>query len=805
MITDVPNLKNTESLELTREEILKDFRLACESRETSLQGRKEVFMGKAKFGIFGDGKELAQIAMAKVFEKGDWRSGYYRDQTFMFASEQTTVQEFFAQLYAHTDTEAEPASGGRMMNGHYGTRLLDDKGKWLSQTDKKITSSDVSSTGGQMARIIGLGFASKMYRENPQLKDAANFSVNGNEVAFATIGNASTSEGIFLEAINAMGVMQIPIIASVWDDRFGISVGAEHHTIKESISEALKGMQREEGTNGVEIFVVKGWDYPALVETYRKAKALAKEHHIPSLVHVVEMTQPQGHSTSGSHERYKTKERLAWEDEFDCIRQMRLWILENNLASEEELDNIQKEAAKFAKEQKNAAWKAYQSSIQKDLNEALSLLKKLAQVGEKQPAVTELISTLEKTHNPIKKNIVIAVKKALRVTKGEKTPERQQLKGWLDQAMAKYKEQYNSHLTSESDESPLKVPYVAPRYSEDASLVGGYEIINACFDKIFERDPRAFAFGEDVGKIGDVNQGMAGLQDKYGELRIHDTSIREMTIIGEGTGAALRGLRPIAEVQYLDYLVYALNTLTDDVACLHYRTKGGQKAPVIIRTRGHRLEGVWHSGSPISMLLGSLRGMHVLVPRNLTQAAGFYNTLLKGDDPALVIECLNAYRLKEKMPENLGEFTLPLGLPEILKEGSDLTIVTYGAMCRIVMDAAQQLEEFGISVEVIDVQSLLPFDRNHMIVESIKKTNRVIFADEDAPGGASAYMMQQVVDGQEAYRYLDAKPVCISSQAHRPAYSTDGDYFSKPSAETVFDKVYEIMNEADPKKYPDLY
>ncbi|BDD10102.1 transketolase [Fulvitalea axinellae] len=805
MLYDVPTQMTIKKNSLAKDEVLNDYRVACLSREVSLQGRKEVFMGKAKFGIFGDGKELAQIAMARAFQPGDWRSGYYRDQTLMFAMEELTPREFFAQLYAHTDIEAEPASGGRMMNCHFGSRLLDENGEWVKQTDKKLTGSDVSSTGGQMARVIGLGYASKYYRENPDVADMTDFSVNGDEVVFSTIGNASTSEGVFLETVNAAGVMGLPVVMSVWDDGYGISVPNSYHTVKESISEALKGFGKEGDSNGVKIFVVKGWDYEALCETYAEAADWARKYHVPSLVHVIEMTQPQGHSSSGSHERYKSEERLTWEDEYDCVAKLKEYILDRNLADEATLETIEKEAKVSVRNQKNSAWKAYRESVDADKNQGLALVKALAQASKLQPDLVSLISEFEKSPTPIKSDVVRMAKKALRLTRTEKTEQRESLRAWLSSAMEKYEREYSSHLHSESDFSALKVEEVKPIFDEDAPLVDGFSVINTCFDKAFEREPRLFAFGEDVGKIGDVNQGMAGLQEKYGELRVHDTSIREMTIIGEGTGAALRGLRPIAEVQYLDYLVYALNTLTDDVACTHYRTRGGQKVPLIVRTRGHRLEGVWHSGSPMSMILGSLRGMHVLVPRNLTQASGFYNTLLKGDDPALVIECLNAYRQKEKMPVNLGEFTLPLGVPEVLREGADITTVTYGAMCRIVMESARQLAEVGISCEVIDVQSLLPFDVHHSIVESIKKTNRVIFADEDVPGGASAFMMQQVVDGQGAYAYLDSKPVCISAKAHRPAYSSDGDYFSKPNSEDVFDVAYEMMRETDPNRFAELY
>lgn len=795
-------LKKTE---LSVEEVMNDFRLACESREASLMGRKEVFMGKAKFGIFGDGKEVAQLAMAKVFRNGDFRSGYYRDQTFMLAIGQLTLQEYFAQLYAHTSVEAEPASGGRSMNGHYCNRLLDENGLWKPQTSMKNSSADISPTAGQMPRLVGLAYASKLYRENTGLAEFKDFSVNGNEVAFGTIGNASTSEGPFFEAINAAGVLQVPLVMAIWDDDYGISVPKEYHTTKGSISEFLSGIQRTKEKKGYEIFTVRGWDYAALIETFRKAAAIAREEHVPTLVHVQEMTQPQGHSTSGSHERYKSKERLQWEADNDCVKRLREFILEKELASEEQLLAIQKEAKATAKAAKDAAWKAFIGEIRKDQEEAVTLLEGLAAQAQQGAQVLQEVSDLKKEMNPIRLNSIRAVKKALRLTRSEDSPERQKLVAWLSQAMEASEERYSSHLTSESAEAAVKVQEIKAEFSAESPLVDGREVLQACFDAALSRDPRVFAIGEDVGKIGDVNQAFAGLQAKYGEIRVTDTGIRENTIIGQGIGAALRGLRPIAEIQYLDYLLYALQVLSDDLATLQYRTKGGQKAPLIVRTRGHRLEGVWHSGSPMGMILHSLRGMHVLVPRNMTQAAGFYNTMLQSDDPALIIECLNGYRLKERIPDNIGEFTVPLGVPEIIREGTDVTVVTYGSMCRIVMQAAEELQEIGISVEVIDVQTLLPFDLHHKIVESLKKTNRVVFADEDVPGGASAYMMQKVLEEQGGYFHLDSQPVTITSKEHRPAYASDGDYFSKPNPETVFDRVYGLMSEADPKRFPELY
>ncbi|GAA0891016.1 alpha-ketoacid dehydrogenase subunit alpha/beta [Fulvivirga kasyanovii] len=762
-------------------------------------------MGKAKFGIFGDGKEVAQIAMAKAFKKGDFRSGYYRDQTFMFAIGELTIQEYFAQLYAHTDVEADPASGGRLMNGHFATRMLNEDGEYNPLAENKNSSSDISPTAAQMPRLVGLAYASKLFRQNEGLEGFKNLSINGNEVAFGTIGNASTSEGMFFEAINAAGVLQIPMLVSIWDDEYGISVPKEYHTTKGNISKVLAGFQRNAEEKGFEIFTVRGWDYEGLVKTYQKAAKVSREEHVPTFVHVQEMTQPQGHSTSGSHERYKSKERLQWEQEHDCIVKLREWILENGYVDAEELDNIEEQAKKTAKDAKNAAWKAFMASIKEDEAIALDLLGQAQEQSSHSDAIKSIKSGLESTLNPIRLDSVKAVKKALRVLKNEDTPARKQLQDWVKRIEKENFERFSSHLYSESPQSALQVDVIEPEFDDEVKLVDGREVLQACFDAALERDPRVFAFGEDVGKIGDVNQAFAGLQDKYGELRVTDTGIRECTIIGQGIGAALRGLRPIAEIQYLDYLLYAIQILSDDLATLQYRTKGGQKAPLIIRTRGHRLEGVWHSGSPMGMILNSIRGIYVLVPRNMTQAAGFYNTLLKSDDAALIIECLNGYRLKERVPSNIGEFTVPLGKPEVLREGEDVTIVTYGSMCRVIMDAAEQLQEEGISCEVIDVQTLLPFDIDHSIVESLKKTNRVVFADEDVPGGASAFMMQKVLEEQGGYRYLDSKPITITGKEHRPAYASDGDYFSKPNTEEVFDKVYALMAEANPEKYPDIY
>lgn len=790
---------------LTQKEVLNDYRIACESREVSYIGRQDVFRGRAKFGVFGDGKELAQVAMSKVFRKGDFRSGYYRDQTFLAAIGGLTWQQFFAQLYAHTDLAHDPFTGGRSMNAHYGNHWVDENGEWLDQTQLYNTVCDVSSTAGQMPRAIGLAYASKLFRQNPDLQTLTKFSNNGNEICFTTIGDASTSQGMFFEAINAAGVLQIPIIFSVWDDGYGISVPIEYQTTKSSISEALAGFQRTEGTNGIEIIVARAWNYVELVEAYQRAALYARDQHVPVLVHVIEVTQPQGHSTSGSHERYKSKERLTFEQEFDCNVHFRKWILANDYATEAELKEIETKAKDTAKKSRNAAWTAFRDSLTPDYNSALALIKKVCAESKNAKAIAEIKDNLEKTENAVRRDAVSAMKKVARLLRFEEIPSKKGILNWLKDTAPENHKRFNTHLLSEYPTSPMNVSGVAPIYDENSPTVDGREIINTFFDNLLANDPRVFALGEDVGHIGDVNQGFAGLQEKHGELRVTDTGIRETTIIGQGIGAAMRGLRPIVEIQYFDYIYYALATLTDDLASLRYRTVGKQLAPLIVRTRGHRLEGIWHSGSPMSAMLGSLRGVHVLVPRNFVQAVGFYNTILKGDDPALIIECLNGYRIKEKLPNNLSEVCLPLGVPETLKAGKDITIVTYGSMCRIVMEAAAQLEEVGISAEIIDVQSLLPFDVNHLIVESIKKTNRVIFADEDVPGGGSAYMMQQVLDNQNAYRWLDSAPKAVSAQAHRPAYASDGDYFSKPSIETIFDAAYEMMNEAKPTLFPKLY
>jgi 2-oxoisovalerate dehydrogenase E1 component len=784
------------------ETILADYRLACASREASLIGRKEVFMGKAKFGIFGDGKELAQLAMAKVFRAGDFRSGYYRDQTFMFAIGELTFEQYFAQLYAHTSVEADPASAGRLMNGHFATRMLDEQGHLKELSKLKNSSADISPTAGQMPRLVGLAYASKLFRQNKELHRFSHLSNQGNEIAFGTIGNASTSEGLFFEAINAAGVLQIPMLTSVWDDEYGISVPKEYQTTKGSISAILSGFQRTKTEKGFEILTVKGWDYPALLATYERAEKICREEHVPVLVHVTEVTQPQGHSTSGSHERYKSKERLTWEHDHDCLRQMRLWMLSEGISTVDELDTLEKQAKQMARSAKESSWKAFAKDIQTHQQELVHFL---SLAGEAHPSIQDIREELVKTVNPVFLDSMKAAKKAIRILRHESGEAKTGIVEWIRKFEQNAFDRFSSHLYSLSDSSAIKVEIESPRYSEQSSLVDGREVLQACFDAALSRDPRIFAIGEDVGRIGDVNQGFAGLQAKFGEWRVTDTGIRECTIIGQGIGAALRGLRPIAEIQYLDYLLYAIQILSDDLACLQYRTKGGQKAPLIVRTRGHRLEGVWHAGSPMSMILGSIRGMHVLVPRDMTQAAGFYNTLLQSDDPALIIECLNGYRLKERVPDNLSTFTIPLGVPDVLKSGEDVTVVTYGSMCRIVMEAARELEAAGIFCEVIDVQTLLPFDLHHRIKASVQKTNRIVFADEDVPGGATAFMMQKVLEEQGVYEYLDSAPITITAKEHRPAYGSDGDYFSKPNPEEVFERIYALMHECNPGKFPSLY
>ena len=796
----------SETIIFTKESVLVDYQLARMSRECSLLVRKEVFAGRAKFGIYGDGKEMCQIALARTMQEGDFVSGYYRDQTIVAAVGDMTWTQYFSQLYGHPDIQFDPHTGGRTMNNHHATRWLDSEGKWLDQTKLYNSMAGVSSTAGQMPRAVGAAYASKLYRQLADLQNISDkFTRGGNEVCFSTIGDASTSEGMFLECVNAAGVLQIPLVMSVWDDGFGISVPSEFQTTKSSISKALAGFQRNEDGAGLEIFTVKAWDYVGLMETYQKAAALARDFHIPSLVHVEEVTQQQGHSASGSHERYKSGERLQFELDFDCNAKFRKWILSEEFATEEELQIIDNECVKAARSAQKEAWSAYMDSVKPEREDALSLMYQAASESKSGVEIKAIAEGLRKAVNPIHHVNVVAVKKVLRELRFEESSTKQGLKEWLENAGEGNFKRFDSFQYSTSDESPLKISAVAPQYDGSSPSVDGREILNKNFDHLFSTDPRIFILGEDVGKIGDVNQTLAGLQEKHGELRITDTGIREMTIVGQGIGAAMRGLRPIIEIQYLDYILYPFATLSDDLACLHYRTVGGQKAPLIIRTRGHRLEGIWHSGSPMAVLLGGLRGIHLCVPRNMTQAAGMYNTLLHSDDPAIVVECLNGYRLKEKLPNNIHEMRVPLGIPEVIRDGRDVTIVTYGSMCRIVMEAARQLEEINISVEVIDVQTLLPFDVTHRIVESIKKTNRVIFADEDMPGGGSAYMMQHVLNEQNAYRYLDSKPVCLAAVPHRPAYSSDGDYFSKPNAENVFDAVYAMMGEFNPVAFPKIY
>ncbi|MCC7303606.1 MAG: transketolase [Bacteroidia bacterium] len=793
------------TFEEVRKEVLNDYRVICESREASLLGRKEVLTGKAKFGIFGDGKELAQVCLAKVIRDGDFRSGYYRDQTLMFSMGLITVQQWFAQLYAHTDLEAEPMSGGRQMNGHFGTRSLNADGTWKDLTRMKNSSMDISPTGSQMPRLLGLAYASYFYRNNPQLQQPAFhiFSHKGNEIAYGSIGDASTSEGLFWETINAAGVLQVPMMISVWDDGHGISVPKKYQTTKESISEILKGFQRDHHGKGYEIFKVKGWDYVNLVKTYERAAEVCRSEHTPVLVHVEEMTQPQGHSTSGSHERYKSKERLQWEEDFDCISKMREWILSKGMASEAELEQIREGSKRAVSDAKNAAWGAFTESIRSEVIDLHALLSEIQPSTTYREEITALLSPLV-GKDVIRRDIASAAKKILRLLSREKHSGKQKLADWLQLFRIANHERYSSHVYSESEQSPLKVTPVPPQYAHD-EMTDGRAILRDNFDKILEKYPQVVIFGEDSGKIGGVNQGLEGLQKKYGEIRVFDTGIREATIMGQAIGLALRGIRPIAEIQYLDYLLYALQIMSDDLATVQYRTKGGQKAPVIIRTRGHRLEGIWHSGSPMGMIIHAVRGVHVCVPRNMTQAAGMYNTLLKGDDPAILIEPLNSYRLKERTPSNLGEFCVPLGTPEILCEGNDITLISYGPNCKIALEASEQLREHGISLEIIDVQTLLPFDLQHMIVRSLQKTNRVIFMDEDVPGGSSAYMMQKVLEEQGGYLHLDSVPRTLTAKEHRPAYGSDGDYFSKPGIEDVFDLAYSMMHEADPERFPAIY
>ncbi|MFO7874378.1 MAG: thiamine pyrophosphate-dependent enzyme [Bacteroidales bacterium] len=791
-------------------EILNDYRIANESRQASLLGRREVLTGKAKFGIFGDGKEVPQLAMAKVFREGDWRAGYYRDQTFMMAAGLLSLEGFFSQLYGDTSISANPDNGGRMMNNHFATRSLDENGHWKDLSKQKNVSADISPTAGQMPRSLGLAMASKIFREEEGLHGFEQFSNKGNEVTFATIGDASTSEGHFFETLNAAAVLRVPLAISVWDDGYGISVPVEHQTTKSSISEALKGFEKGKNDHtGIHIYTAKAWDYAGLLSMYKKGIDRTRKEHVPVLFHITECTQPQGHSTSGSHERYKSEERLQWEKDNDCITGMRQWIIKEGIADDETLDNIEKEAVKRVKEARRNAWKHFQDPVIELRDTFIEKVNISSCRCLKVDKIDQLLQELARIGEPTRKDIISTGKRILRLICNTCTPQETSLKQivtqWLYEAFEDNQRRYSSHLYSESEFSPLKVKEVKPVYKDDAPMVNGREILVANNDQLFANYPEALIFGEDVGHIGGVNQTLEGLQQKYGSLRISDTGIREATIIGQGIGMAMRGLRPIAEVQYFDYLLFGLQVISDDLATLHYRSAGGQKAPLIISTRGHRLEGIWHSGSPLSMVINSIRGVHVLVPRNMTQAAGFYNTMMQSDDPSLIIEPLNAYRLKEKMPDNIGEFTVPLGKPEVMNEGTDVTLVTYGSCVRIAQDAIKQLEEFNISVELIDIQTLLPFDIHHTIVESLKKTNKIVFFDEDVPGGATAFMMQKVLEEQQGYRYLDAEPSTVTAKNHRAAYSTDGDYFSNPNAEDVFEKIYEMMNEYNPAAYPEIF
>ena len=784
-------------------EVLNDYKVATISRECSLLGRREVLTGKAKFGIFGDGKEVPQLALAKAFKNGDFRSGYYRDQTFMMAIGEMSIQQFFAGLYGHTDLAHDPMSAGRQMGGHFATHSLDEKGNWKNLTTQKNSSADISPTAGQMPRLLGLAQASKIYRNVAGMEKNTNFSIKGNEVAWGTIGNASTSEGLFFETINAAGVLQVPMVMSVWDDEYGISVHARHQTTKENISEILKGFQRDEDNKGYEIFNVKGWDYPTLVETYQKAAAIAREEHVPVLIHVQELTQPQGHSTSGSHERYKDANRLDWEAEFDCLKQMRKWVIENSIATAEDLEAIDSQAKKDVLEGKKLAWTAFVSPTKEEQQELIVVLNSIAANSPNKVFIEKHITELSAIKEPIRKDISITARKILRLIVKENG--KNQLASWITNYTTKIQPKFSSHLFSQSDKNIFSVKEVLPIYDENAEDVDARLVLRDNFDAIFTKYPESLIFGEDAGNIGDVNQGLEGMQEKYGELRVADVGIREATILGQGIGMAMRGLRPIAEIQYLDYLLYAIQIMSDDLATLQYRTAGRQKAPLIIRTRGHRLEGIWHSGSPMGMIINAIRGIHVLVPRNMTKAAGFYNTLLETDEPALVIECLNGYRLKEKMPTNLGEFKTPIGIVETLKTGKDITLVSYGSTLRLVEQAAKELLEVGIDAEIIDIQTLLPFDINHDIVKSLTKTNRLLVIDEDVPGGASAFILQQIIDEQKGYTVLDSQPETLAAKPHRPSYGTDGDYFSKPSIEDIYEKVYAMMHEVNPIQYPSLY
>lgn len=804
-------MSKQNTTQFSKEEILNDYYLATLSRQISLMGRKEVLTGKAKFGIFGDGKELAQIALAKFYKDGDWRSGYYRDQTFMMAVGAFSAEEFFAQLYGQTDVKLNPGNAGRTFNNHFATRSLNENGTWKDLTKQRNSTADISPTAGQMPRLLGLAWASKLFRDNKELSKYSKFSNSGNEVAFGTIGDASTSEGHFWETMNAAAVMQVPMALAVWDDGYGISVPREYQTAKGSISELLKGFEKgDKDSTGIILYKVKGWDYAGMIAAFSEGVERARKEHVPVVFHVTEITQPQGHSTSGSHERYKSAERLEWEKEFDCNKRFHDWIVKEKIATEQELTQTEQKAIDDAKIARDKAWDAFTSPVKKERNELIKIIDNRSCMCKREHVdkVGIITNQLKAIQNPIRKDNMSAAKKILRnvctdCTMREKL--QSDLSAWLDRNQKDGYNRYSSDLYCETDRAAWKVKEVKPIFTENSPMVNGREILRDNWDKVFEKNPLVVAFGEDVGGIGGVNQSYEGIQAKYGKNRITDTGIREATILGQGLGLALRGMRPITEIQYFDYLLYALQTMSDDVATTRWRTKGGQMAPMIISTRGHRLEGVWHSGSPLSMVINSIRGIYVCVPRNMTQAAGFYNTLLESDDPALVIEPLNGYRLKERRPDNIGEYKVPLGIPEILKEGTDVTLLTYGSCVRIAQDAVDQLSEFGISVELIDVQTLLPFDLPNIVLESIKKTNRVVFFDEDVPGGATAFMMQKVLEERNGYQYLDSAPKTITAQEHRPAFSTDGDYFSNPNAEDVFDGIYQLMNEANPKRYPKLY
>ena len=803
----MPRKKGTVVLPLEKEEIIKDYRLAYQSRQVSLIGRREVLSGKAKFGIFGDGKELANLAIGRAFRKGDWRSGYYRDQTWMFMLGVMSVQEFFAQLYAHADVNYESNTAGRSMNAHFASRYLNPDGTWKDQTDSYNTSADISPTGAQMPRAVGLAYASVLYRALPELKDHSQFSKDGNEVTFASIGNASTAEGMFWESVNAIGVLQAPAVITVYDDGYGISVPNQFQMVKENIYEILRGFQREpcpdeDCPRGYELFQVRGWDYPALLETYLNAAELARQYHIPALVHVIDLTQPQGHSTSGSHERYKSPERLQWEQEYDCIRKMREWIIEQRLISEPELAAVEQNDYATVEAIRKRAWESYLAPIIEERSQVMDMLDEIAGSSSHASELEKIRERLANLPSVARRDIHAAAHEALRVLRDEANPSKQVLVQWKNEQDEINSARYGSHLQSGK---AIAIKEVKPSYSNSSPTVMGFEVMNAAFDSILARDPHVVAFGEDVGFLGDVNQGFKGMQEKYGALRVTDTGIRETTILGQAIGLAMRGLRPICEIQYLDYVLYALQIMSDDLASLHWRTAGGQSAPVIVRTRGHRLEGIWHAGSPMAGIIHLVRGIHVLVPRDMTRAAGFYNTLFKCDEPAIVVEVLNGYRVKERLPDNIGDFTVPLGVPEVIRNGKDVSIVTYGACCRIALDAAEKLAKVGIDVEIVDVQSLLPFDIYGKIVESLKKTNRILFLDEDVPGGASAYMMQEVIEKQGGYYHLDSPARTLSAKAHRPAYGSDGDYWSKPNSETVFDCVYEMMHEVDPGAYPEIH